>query len=183
MPFSDGKPCVTGSDCASTYCSGGVCCNKPCLGCKRYYLGTSHLSILSIFRIACQQCDVTPGICSSFLDGAQCFEVFDCSTLVSGWVNNACHRYNGFVPGGNCASGNCNAASSLCAWTTTNVPTTPIVDCVSSDRINPFMCWPFQLASQVSVSTVCKNTTTTKISVIFFFFFVKKINDVIFFFF
>jgi hypothetical protein len=120
-----GQPCLTGSDCASTFCVDKVCCQDSCQGpCRSCSLGA------------------VPGTCTLALPGAPdprgaCKDMGKSSCGTDGACNGngACRRY---PPGTQCALGTCNTA--------TNARTLPSVCdsrglCVAG---GPVSCAPYR---------------------------------------
>ena len=104
-PKSNGQPCSAGSECASTYCVDGVCCNSACTG-------ACHSCALSTSRGTC-----APSPAGNLDPRQICTDQHASSCGTDGTCDGAgsCHRY---LAGTQCAAESCAAGAytppSLC---------------------------------------------------------------------
>ena len=130
--IANGGPCATGTDCMSTFCVDGVCCNTscnmPCMACTLALTGSSAdgtcAAVVSGQNDPRSMCDATPATgCGTTgrCDGAGACELHGTSTvcLAAACANGSftaastCNGRGTCTPG---ASNNCQGA--VCAVTT-----------------------------------------------------------------
>jgi hypothetical protein len=102
-----GAPCTSGSQCGSTLCVDGVCCNSSCTG-------------------QCEACDVTGhlGTCSAVTGSPEgprnpCQGVGTCGGVCNGTSTTSCQYPQGTICGGTCdgtcnGQGSCSGTSGAC---------------------------------------------------------------------